>query len=41
MSHRKFGWRDLEIHGFLGHFQNALRCLFELSRGGMDPNGGS
>jgi hypothetical protein len=38
------GWRDLgqlEIRGFLGSFQNALRRLFELSRGGMDPNGGS
>jgi hypothetical protein len=42
---REIGWRDgqLEIRELLGNFQqafqNALRRLFELSRGGMDPNG--
>jgi hypothetical protein len=44
MFDRKFGWLDLgqlEIRGFLGNFQNALRRLFDFSRGGMDPNGES
>jgi len=27
-------------HGLLGSFHRALNHLFELSRGGMDPNGG-
>ncbi|HYH44654.1 MAG TPA: hypothetical protein VEG34_03150 [Thermoanaerobaculia bacterium] len=41
---REIGWRDLgqvEIRGLLGSFQNTLRRLFALSRGGMDPNGES
>ncbi len=44
---RETGWRglgqvgQLELRGFLGKFQNALRRLFDLSRGGMDPNGES
>lgn len=41
---REIGWRDLgqvEIRGLLGNFQNALRRLFDFSRGGMDPNGES
>ena len=39
---RGIGWRDvgqLELRELLGSFQRALRRLFELSRGGMDPNG--
>lgn len=39
---RGIGWRDfgqLELRGLLGSFHDALRRLFELSRGGMDPNG--
>jgi hypothetical protein len=44
---REIGWRDLgqvgqaELRGLLGKVQNALCRLFELSRGGMDPNGES
>ena len=43
---REMAWRDLvgerfELRGLLGSFQNALRRLFDLSRGGMDPNGES
>lgn len=43
---REIGWRDLggidrQLRGFLGGFHVALRRLFELSRGGMDPNGES
>lgn len=41
---REIGWRDLggfdrQVRGLLGSFHEALRRLFELSRGGMDPNG--
>jgi hypothetical protein len=42
---REAGWRDRggidrQLRGLLGSFHDALRRLFELSRGGMDPNGG-
>ena len=42
---RESGWRDAggidrQLRGLFGSFQNALRRLFDLSRGGMDPNGG-
>ncbi|HEX6864831.1 MAG TPA: hypothetical protein VF414_18515 [Thermoanaerobaculia bacterium] len=42
---REGGWRDpggidRQLRGLLGSFHDALRRLFELSRGGMDPNGG-
>lgn len=43
---RGTGWRDaggvagqLGLRGLLGSFHNALRSLFDLARGGMDPNG--
>ncbi len=43
---REIGWRDLggvtrQLRGLLGNFHDALHRLFELSRGGMDPNGES
>ena len=43
---REIGWHDRgritrQLRGFLGTFQDALHRLFELSRGGMDPNGES
>lgn len=45
---REAGWRDvggvtrqLGLRGLLGAFQSKIRRLFELSRGGMDPNGES
>lgn len=43
---REIGWRDFggvdrQLRGLLGHFHNALHRLFDLSRGGMDPNGES
>ena len=43
---REIGWRDAgglsrQLRGFLGSFHNVLHRLFELSRGGMDPNGES
>ena len=42
---REIGWRDLggltrQLRGLLGSFHGALHSLFDLSRGGMDPNGG-
>ena len=41
---REIGWRDFgrvtrELRGLLGSFHNTLHRLFDLSRGGMDPNG--
>jgi len=43
---RGIGWRDLgevnrQLRGLLGSLHNALHHLFDLSRGGMDPNGES
>jgi hypothetical protein len=46
---REIGWRDFggvggvtrQLRGLLGNFHDALHRLFELSRGGMDPNGES
>lgn len=41
---RESGWRDRagatrQLRGYLGSFHKVLQRLFELSRGGMDPNG--
>ncbi|MFL6201008.1 MAG: hypothetical protein ACJ76J_17700 [Thermoanaerobaculia bacterium] len=35
-----FGEVTHHTRGLLGSFHRALHRLFELSRGGMDPNGG-